>query len=114
MSANISKPFVFWNECEFQDLGKGVKRKILAYSESLMHVEVHFEEGAVGDMHSHPHEQTTYVLSGEFEFTIGNETKIVKSGDTLYDEPNVLHGCRCLKAGVLLDTFTPMRKDFIK
>ena len=114
MSTNINKPFVFWNECEFQDLGKGVKRKILAYSESLMHVEVHFEEGAVGDMHSHPHEQTTYVLSGEFEFTIGNETKIVKSGDTLYDEPNVLHGCRCLKAGVLLDTFTPMRKDFIK
>ncbi|MBQ4630184.1 MAG: cupin domain-containing protein [Clostridia bacterium] len=114
MSTNISKPFVFWNECEFKDLGKGVKRKILAYSESLMHVEVHFEEGAVGDMHFHPHEQTTYVLSGEFEFTIGNETKIVKSGDTLYDEPNVLHGCRCLKAGVLLDTFTPMRKDFIK
>ena len=109
----MNNPFVFGDECEFCDLGNGVKRKILAYSESLMHVEVHFEEGAVGAMHSHPHSQTTYVLSGEFEFTIGDEARIVKSGDTMYDEPNVLHGCRCIKTGVLLDTFSPMRKDFL-
>jgi hypothetical protein len=31
--------------------------------------ELHFEEGAVGALHSHPHTQTTYVLEGEFEFT---------------------------------------------
>jgi len=30
---------------------------------------VRFEKGAVGSKHTHPHEQTTYVLSGEFEFT---------------------------------------------
>lgn len=113
MSVKINKPFVFWDECNFCDLGNGVKRKVLAYSENLMYVEVHFEDGAVGDMHSHPHTQMTYVLSGEFEFTIGNETKILKSGDIVYDEPNVLHGCRCIKAGVLLDAFSPMRKDFL-
>lgn len=113
METKMNKPFVFWDECEFCDLGNGVKRKILAYSESLMHVEVHFEEGAVGAVHSHPHAQTTYVLSGEFEFTIGDETRIVKPGDTMYDEPNVPHGCRCIKAGVVIDTFTPMRKDFV-
>ncbi|EJG0469284.1 TPA: cupin domain-containing protein, partial [Vibrio parahaemolyticus] len=72
-----------------------------------------FEEGAIGAMHSHPHEQLTYVLSGEFEFTIGDEKKIVKTGDTMYKEPNIEHGCVCLKAGVLIDTFTPMRKDFV-
>ena len=113
MDTKMNKPFVLWDKCEFHDLGKGVKRKILAYSNSIMHVEVHFEEGAVGAMHSHPHSQTTYVISGEFEFTIGDETRIVKSGDTMYDEPNVMHGCRCIKAGVLLDTFSPMREDFV-
>ncbi|MCX4169616.1 cupin domain-containing protein, partial [Enterococcus casseliflavus] len=40
--------------------------------------------GAVGPMHNHPHEQLTYVLSGEFEFTIGEETRVVSAGDTLY------------------------------
>ncbi|OQK48559.1 hypothetical protein XM76_c21156 [Vibrio vulnificus] len=74
---------------------------------------MHFETGAIGAMHSHPHEQLTYVLSGEFEFTIGDEKKIVKTGDTMYKEPNIEHGCVCLEAGVLIDTFTPMRKDFV-
>ncbi|QTH06803.1 cupin domain-containing protein [Vibrio fluvialis] len=106
--------FVYNQDVKLEDLGAGVARKILAYSDNIMSVEVHFEQGAIGPMHSHPHEQLTYVLLGEFEFTIGDETKIVKAGDALYKEPNVMHGCVCLKAGVLLDNFTPMRKDFIQ
>ncbi|EKO3915265.1 cupin domain-containing protein [Vibrio fluvialis] len=106
--------FVYNQDVKLEDLGAGVSRKILAYSDNIMSVEVHFEQGAIGPMHSHPHEQLTYVLSGEFEFTIGDETKIVKAGDALYKEPSVMHGCVCLKAGVLLDNFTPMRKDFIQ
>ncbi|SEP64186.1 cupin domain-containing protein [Basfia succiniciproducens] len=106
--------FVYNREIPLDDLGDGVQRKILAYSENIMSVEVHFEKGAIGSLHSHPHEQLTYVLSGSFEFTIGDETKIVNAGDVLYKQPNVMHGCVCLEKGVLLDTFTPMRKDFIK
>ncbi|QLK46255.1 cupin domain-containing protein [Vibrio owensii] len=105
--------FVFNQDVTLEDLGDGVSRKVLAHSDNMMSVEVHFEDGAVGTMHSHPHEQLTYVLSGEFEFTIGDEKKIVKAGDTMYKQPNIEHGCVCLKPGVLIDTFTPMRKDFI-
>lgn len=105
--------FVLSKDVPLQDLGAGIQRKVLAYSDNIMTVEVHFEKGAIGTMHSHPHEQLTYVLSGEFEFTIGDEVKIVKAGDTMYKTPNVMHGCVCLEAGVLLDNFTPMRKDFI-
>ncbi|EOV0852334.1 cupin domain-containing protein [Vibrio parahaemolyticus] len=105
--------FVFNQDIPMEDLGEGISRKVLAHSDNMMSVEVHFEEGAIGAMHSHPHEQLTYVLSGEFEFTIGDEKKIVKTGDTMYKEPHIEHGCVCLKAGVLIDTFTPMRKDFV-
>ncbi|MCZ4295332.1 cupin domain-containing protein [Vibrio sinaloensis] len=105
--------FVLNQDIPMEDLGAGISRKVLAHSDNMMSVEVHFEEGAIGAMHSHPHEQLTYVLSGEFEFTIGEEKKIVRTGDTMYKEPNIEHGCVCLKAGVLIDTFTPMRKDFV-
>ncbi|ASJ41256.1 cupin domain-containing protein [Vibrio vulnificus] len=105
--------FVLNHDIALEDLGQGISRKVLAHSDNMMSVEVHFETGAIGAMHSHPHEQLTYVLSGEFEFTIGDEKKIVKTGDTMYKEPNIEHGCVCLKAGVLIDTFTPMRKDFV-
>lgn len=105
--------FVFNSDCKLEDLGGGVSRKILAHNGSLMQVQVFFEQGAIGAMHSHPHEQLTYVLEGEFEFTIGGETRIVKAGDTLYKQPNIMHGCVCKKKGALLDTFTPQRQDFL-
>ncbi|GLS90171.1 cupin [Psychromonas marina] len=105
--------FIYNNDIKLEDLGAGVSRKVLAHSENMMAVEVHFEKEAIGPMHSHPHEQLTYVLSGAFEFTIGEQVKIVKAGDTMYKEPNIEHGCVCLEAGVLIDNFTPMRKDFV-
>lgn len=109
----MNKPFVYAEECQFQPAGEGVRRKILAYGESLMAVEVHFEEGAIGALHQHPHTQLSYVLEGEFEFEIGGVKNTVKKGDTLYKLPNVVHGCRCLKKGILLDIFTPYREDFL-
>ena len=101
-------------ETVFEDQGGGVRRRILAYGDNLMQVEVHFEEGAIGAMHSHPHSQLTHVLEGKFEFTIEDEVRIVVKGDTLYKIPNIIHGCVCLEKGILLDTFTPCREDFIK
>lgn len=95
-------------------LPNGIKRRVLAYDNNLMVVEVHFPAtGTIGAMHTHPHEQITYIQSGVFEFTIGDEKQIVKAGDTMYKEPNILHGCVCLEPGVLLDIFTPSRADFL-
>ncbi|CAH0528720.1 cupin domain-containing protein [Vibrio hippocampi] len=105
--------FIYNKDVQLEDTGGGVSRKVMAHSENIMSVEVYFEEGAIGALHSHPHEQITYVVSGEFEFTIGDETKIVKAGDTLYKVPNIVHGCKCLKKGMLLDNFTPRRDDFL-
>ena len=97
-----------------QSGGEGVTRRILAYNEALMCVENTFETGAVGALHSHPHTQITYVVSGKFSFTIDGVTKTVTKGDTMLKTDGVVHGCTCLEAGVLLDIFTPMREDFVK
>ena len=106
--------FVFNDDVKLTDLGGGVSRKILSYNDQLMSVEVHFEKGAIGAVHTHPHVQISYVLEGSFEATIGGETKIIKKGDTYITEPDVPHGVVCLEAGTLLDIFTPMRADFLK
>lgn len=98
---------------EAQSGGENVIRRVLAYNENLMCVENTFEKGAIGKLHSHPHTQITYVVSGVFSFTIDGEERIVKAGDTMLKEDGVVHGCTCLEAGILLDIFTPMRKDFV-
>ena len=97
-----------------QSAGAGVTRRVLAYTDGLMCVENTFETGAVGALHSHPHTQITYVVSGVFQFTVEGETHTVRTGDTILKEDGVVHGCTCLEAGVLLDIFTPMREDFVK
>ena len=108
-----NQPFVYNAEVEARDLGGGVTRKVLGYGDDLMCCELHFEKGSIGALHHHPHTQCSYVVSGAFEFTIGGVKKVVRAGDTLYKLPEVEHGCVCLEAGVLLDFFTPMRKDFL-
>lgn len=105
-----------WNfngDIESEPAGEGVKRKILSYTDELMCVENHFEKGAVGAMHHHPHTQITYVVSGKFEFTINGEKKIVCAGDSMLKKDSVEHGCVCLEEGILLDIFNPMRKEFV-
>ncbi len=106
--------FVLNNEVEEEVLGDGVKRKILSYSEKMMVVEVHFEKGSVGYLHKHFHEQITYILEGEFEFEVSGVKQVVKRGDTVYMEPDCIHGLECKESGILLDIFTPMREDFVK
>lgn len=106
--------WVYYKDVEAQDQGNGVVRRVLAYNDDVMTVENRFEKGAVGALHSHPHTQITYVLSGSFEFEIDGEKHIVKAGDTLLKTDGVIHGCVCLEEGALLDIFTPYREDFVE
>ena len=101
-------------DTELKELGGGLKRRVLAHGEDMMAVEVCFEKGAVGSMHTHPHVQISYVLEGSFEATIGEEKRVISVGDTYYTLPDVPHGVVCLEKGRRLDVFTPERKDFLK
>ena len=104
---------VYYKDAQIQDLGGGVSRRVFAYTPTLMTVAVSFEKGSVGALHSHPHCQNTYILSGRFRFTVDGKEVEVAEGDTLAFPANSIHGSLCLEAGTLLDTFTPMREDFI-
>jgi quercetin dioxygenase-like cupin family protein len=107
------KEFISDSEIDWEELGGGLKRKIMSYDDNLMMVKVAFEKGGVGTLHSHFHTQMSYVDSGAFEITIGDKTGVLKKGDAYYIPPNIVHGALCLEAGVLVDIFTPLREDFI-
>lgn len=110
---NDQKMFIEDNSVPWQDLGAGVKRKIMAYDESLMVVRVSFAAGSVGTLHQHYHSQITHVERGVFEVEIEGEKKVLKAGDAFYIPPHKIHGCVCKEEGVLIDVFSPMREDFV-
>lgn len=107
-----SKEFLKSNEVEKETVGEGVQRQIMGYDDKILLAKVEFEEGGVGPMHEHHHSQVTYVVSGKFELTIGDETKMMEGGDSFYIPPHKMHGAICKEKGVLIDVFSPIREDF--
>ena len=100
-------------EMAWEDLGAGVSRKIMSYNKDLMVTKVRFETGSVGASHQHAATQISYVESGVFEYTIDENTFTMEQGDTCIIPSNMIHGCRCVAAGILVDSFNPMREDFV-
>ncbi|MGN7871124.1 cupin domain-containing protein [Paracoccus sp. 22332] len=72
-----------------------------------------FRAGDRGALHSHPHVQSTYVLSGRYRFTVDGRDFEVGPGDAFVIPSGAEHGCTCLEAGELIDSFTPRRDDFL-
>jgi quercetin dioxygenase-like cupin family protein len=109
----VVETFIKDNSLEWEKVNDLVERKIMAYDESLMLVKASFKTGGIGTIHHHYHSQITHVESGVFNVTIGNDTQLLKAGDSFYIPPNVPHGAICLEAGLLIDVFSPMREDFV-
>jgi len=109
-----SNLFIEDDNVEWENAGPRVRRKLLAYDKNIMMVKVEFQKGAVGYVHKHLHSQVSYVVSGKFEVQIGDEKKILKSGDCYFIPSNIEHGAVNLEQGVLIDVFSPMREDFLK
>lgn len=69
--------------------------------------------GAEAPMHNHSEEQMGIVLEGEFEMTIGDETRLLKKGDMYLVPANTTHGGVARADGaVVLDAFSPPREAY--
>jgi quercetin dioxygenase-like cupin family protein len=97
-------------------VGPGRKRTAV-HTERLMMVIFDFEDGPADEpdpLHSHPHEQISYIASGRVIYYLGDEQKTLKAGDTVTIAPNVPHAIQAVTSKVrLVDAFSPVREDFL-
>ncbi len=104
-------PFANLSTADARHLFAGVTGRY-AHAARLSVGEIDLAAGAIVASHQHPHDQFSYVISGEVEFTIGNETQVMKPGAVALIPGGTPHGCRALTACRLLDAFTPVREDY--
>jgi quercetin dioxygenase-like cupin family protein len=90
----------------------GVVRRTLTDGDRLMLIEVTVEKGAVVPMHTHPHEQTGYLISGRVLFELGDEKREMGPGDCWLVPSNVPHQVTALERSLALDIFAPPREDY--
>ena len=107
-----TQPYFIQEDQEWEQITPLLRRQIHGYDSKIMLVVADFKKGGIGPMHNHHHSQVTYVESGEFEMTIGDDVRIIKKGDSFYIPTMVMHGAICLKAGKLIEVISPAREDF--
>lgn len=99
-----------------QKISKNFKRTIV-HLDNVMVVICDFSNGPMNkpeQPHSHPHEQITYVAEGELFFYRDGTEHHLKKGDLITIPPDVPHCVQILSSDVkLIDSFSPIRKDFL-
>ncbi|MBS20041.1 MAG: cupin [Chloroflexi bacterium] len=95
-----------------KQLAEGINLKTL-WGKNIMMSLVEMDANAEVPKHSHPHEQAGIVLEGEFEFIIGDESKIIKKGEFYIIPGNIEHKVIVGNApSVALDIFSPPREEY--
>ncbi len=90
-----------------------IEMKTLVHGEKTHLVEFQMEKGALLPRHSHPQEQTGYLVSGSMELTIGDQTFIVKPGDSWCIAGDTEHNAVIVEDSVAIEVFSPIRKEYL-
>jgi len=92
---------------------EGIRVKTLVYGEKTLMTEFRLDGGAVLPRHTHPHEQTGYLVSGRLDLHIGGESRVVEPGDSWVIAGDVEHGADVLEDSVAVEVFSPVREDYV-
>jgi quercetin dioxygenase-like cupin family protein len=91
----------------------GVELRTLAYGTKTLFTKFRLAKGRRVPRHSHPQEQTGYLVSGRIRLTIGRDTFEAAPGDCWCIEGGVEHEAEILETSVAIEVFSPVREDYL-
>ena len=101
-----------WNELDWDEVMPGMKRKVV-HGDGLTMVLVDLSPHLDLPVHSHPHEQALMLLSGDMDFRLEDEIRLIGPGDIVRIPSSAEHGAKVRsKPTRLIDIFTPQRDEF--
>ena len=92
---------------------KGVRYKTLAFGEKTHLTEFRLAKGSIIPKHTHPHEQTGYLVSGKMKFVIAGEIFDTEPGDGWNIAGDVEHEVDVLENSIVIEVFSPVRKEYL-
>jgi quercetin dioxygenase-like cupin family protein len=91
----------------------GIEQKTLVYGEKTLMAEFRLKKGSSIPRHSHPHEQTGYLVSGHIRMLIGPEENDTLPGDSWCIASGVEHKAEIIEDSVVVEVFSPVREDYL-
>ena len=97
----------------YTEILKGLKIKTLCHGPSTLMTEFQLEKDAELPEHSHPYEQTGYLVKGKIRLTIDGVASELVPGDSWCVLTNVIHRAEILEDSVAIEVFSPVREDYL-
>ena len=91
----------------------GIEQKTLVYGEKTLMTEFLLRKGSKLPRHTHPHEQTGYLVRGQIRLSIGAEEFEAQAGDSWCIPGGVEHGAEIIEDSVAIEVFSPVREDYL-
>jgi quercetin dioxygenase-like cupin family protein len=91
----------------------GVSFDLLAIGPQSMVTQMHYRKDNLIPFHSHPNEQSGYLLSGRIRVLTRDSRHELHPGDTYAIPANVEHSIEIVEAAEEIQFFTPPRADFL-
>jgi quercetin dioxygenase-like cupin family protein len=101
------------NPDKYKQALEGIRMKTLAWGERTLMAEFLLDAGHVLPEHSHPYEQTGYLVSGRIRLRVGTETFEASPGDSWCIPMGVTHGADVIEDSVAVEVFSPVRQDYL-
>lgn len=92
---------------------EGIEMKTIVHGEKTLMVEFRLTAGSTLPAHSHPHEQTGYLVAGHIELNIGGKTYDTRPGDSWCIPADMEHGAQIIEDALAVEVFSPVRKDYL-
>lgn len=70
---------------------------------------MNYVEGNFATEHTHPHEQSGYVISGQYQMTVDGQEYELLPGDSYSIPGGVPHSFQVIRGGEVIDVFTQIR-----
>jgi quercetin dioxygenase-like cupin family protein len=97
----------------YRTVAPGIGLRVLCYGDRTMLTEFRLAAGHNLPTHSHPHEQTGYLVRGRIRLRIGDEAHEVSPGDSWCIAGGVEHGATIAEDSVAVEVFSPVREDYL-
>lgn len=91
----------------------GIEIKTLAYGRKTLMAQFNLKKGSLLPKHSHPHEQTGYLVSGHIKLCFNDESFLVHPGDAWSIEGDREHWAEIIEDSVAIEVFSPVREDYL-
>ncbi|QWV98339.1 cupin domain-containing protein [Geomonas nitrogeniifigens] len=101
------------SDAGYRQVLPGIRQKTLVHGDKTLMVEFLLDKGALLPLHSHPHEQTGYLVSGRIRLDIGGNKEEILAGDSWCIAGGAEHNAEILEDSVAIEVFSPVREEYL-